>query len=125
MFLMGHHPTAGRPQAPLTSYQTFLSRLINPKRPWGGGIGHDTAYHFSQDHVYAHFSLDIGDTTLGNELVWRKGVANSDSYFTITNLLSSKILTAVSFNITIDSESENPNIMGLEIHGKILYSFFY
>jgi hypothetical protein len=68
--------------------------------------------------------LDIGDTPLGNELVWRKGMTNSDSYFTVTNLLSSKILTAVSFNITIDSESENPNIMGLEIHGKILYSFF-
>ena len=68
--------------------------------------------------------MDIGVTTLGNELLWRKGAANSDSYFTITNLLSSKILTAVSFNFTIGKEAENPNIIGLEIHGKILYSCF-
>ena len=73
----------------------------------------------------AHFSLDIGDTTLGNELLWRKGVANSDACFTITNLLSSKMLTAVSFNFTIGKESENPNIVGLEIHGKIFCSFFF
>ena len=68
--------------------------------------------------------MDIGDTTLGNELVWRKGVTNSDSYFTITNLLSSKILTAVSFNFTIGKEADDPNIIGLEIHGKILYSTY-
>ena len=68
--------------------------------------------------------MDIGVTTLGNELLWRKGVANSDAYFTITNLLSSKILTAVSFNITIGKEADSPNIIGLEIHGKNLYYFF-
>ena len=79
----------------------------------------------SQQYDDAHFYLDIGDTPLGNELVWRKGMTNSDSYFTITNLLSSKILTAVSFNITIGKEADNPNIIGLEIHGKILYSFFF
>merc|ERR1719400_1799473 len=60
-----------------------------------------------------------GDTPLGNELLWRKGVANSESYFTITNLLSSKMLTAVSINITIGMEADSPSIIGLEIHDPI------
>ena len=34
------------------------------------------------------------------------------------------MLTAVSFNITIGMEADSPNIIGLEIHGKILYYFF-
>ena len=51
-------------------------------------------------------------------------MANSDSYFTMTNLLSSKRLTAVSFNITVGKEVDDPNVKGLEIHGKILHSFY-
>ena len=62
--------------------------------------------------------LDLGNTPLGNELLWRKGVANSESYFTITNLLSSKILTAISFNNTI---AKDAHIIGLAIQGNFFY----